>query len=240
MTWIRSTLFFAGMAAAVVVYWPVVMAAWRLPPLTRSRVVGVWAHFVIWWLKVTCGLRHRVGGLENLPGEPCVLLVKHQSAWETIACQTIFPPQAWVLKRELFRIPLFGWALAATGPIAIDRSQARKALDQLVRQGREVLAEGRCVVIFPEGSRIAPGATAKFNPGGAMLAVAAGVPVVPVAHNAGTFWRRRSFLKHPGVIEMRVGPVIDTAGRSTRQVNEAAHAWVAANMAEIEATAPQA
>lgn len=240
MTWLRSTLFFAGMSVAVVIYWPVVMLAWPLPPLLRSRVVGVWAHVVIAWLGITCGLKHRVSGLENVPREPCVLLVKHQSAWETIACQVLFPPQAWVLKRELFRIPFFGWALAATGPIAIDRARARKALDQLIRQGHEILGEGRCVVIFPEGTRLAPGATGKFNPGGAMLAVEAGVPVVPVAHNAGTFWPRRSFLKHPGVIDVRVGPAIDTAGRTTRDVSDAARDWMAAAMAEIEGTAPQA
>ncbi len=234
MIWLRSAAFFAGMCAAVVVYWPVVLLAWPLPPTTRSRVVGVWAHFVIWWLKMTCGLSHRVSGMEHLPSTPCVLLVKHQSAWETIACQTVFPPQAWVLKRELFRIPLFGWALAATGPIAIDRAQARKALDQLIRQGREILREGRYVVIFPEGTRTAPGSMGKFNPGGAMLAVEAGVPVVPVAHNAGTYWRRREFQKRPGVIEVRVGPAIETKGRKIREVNDAAHEWIADTMREIE------
>lgn len=234
MIHLRSALFFAGMCVSVLLYWPVAVLAWPLPPLTRSRVIGMWAHFVVWWLKVTCGLSHRVSGLENLPERPAVLLCKHQSAWETIACQTIFPPQAWVLKRELLWLPFFGWGLAASGPIAIDRSARIKALDQLLRQGVERLAEGRYVVIFPEGTRRAPGEMGKFNPGGAMLAVKAGVPVVPVAHNAGSYWRRREFLKHPGVIEVRVGPAIDTAGRRPREVNEAARAWITSAMAEIE------
>lgn len=237
MIYLRSALFFAGMCAAVVVYWPVVLLAWPLPPLPRSRVVGVWAHVVIWWLKVTCGLSHRVEGLEHLPGRPSVLLVKHESAWETIATQTIFPPQAWVLKRELLRIPLFGWALAASGPIAIDRSAARKALEQLVRQGAERLREGRLVVIFPEGTRTAPGVVGKFNPGGAMLAVRAGVPVVPVVHDAGRFWRRREFCKRPGVIRVRVGPPIDTTGLDVREVNARAAEWIQQQVAELSASA---
>jgi len=223
---VRSTLFFAGMAAAVLVYWPVAVLAWPLPARPRSRIIGAWAHIVLWWLKVTCGLRHRVSGRERLPAGPAVLLIKHESAWETIAAQTIFPPQAWVLKRELLWIPFFGWALAASGPIAIDRSATRRALDILVRQGREKLREGRWVVVFPEGTRTPPGVIGKFNPGGAMLAAKAGVPVVPVAHNAGTFWRRREFAKRAGVIDVVIGPPIDTRGKGAREINEAARAWM--------------
>jgi 1-acyl-sn-glycerol-3-phosphate acyltransferase len=232
--WLRSSLFIVGASLAVLVYWPVVMLAWPLPPIPRSRIIGVWAHAAIWWLKVTCGLSYRVSGIENVPGQPCVLLSKHESAWETIAVQVLFPPQAWVLKRELLRVPFFGWALAASGPIAIDRSAARKSLDQLMRQGVERLRDGRFVVIFPEGTRTLPGVMGKFNPGGAMLAVKAGVPVVPVAHNAGSFWKRRDFLKYPGVIDVRVGPAIDTEGRSARDVNDQASAWIAATIKELE------
>lgn len=222
------------MCLSVLLFWPVAVLSWPLAPKTRSRVIGGWAHFVVWWLKATCGLSHRVRGLENLPESPCVLLCKHESAWETIAVQAIFPPQAWVLKRELLWIPFFGWGLAASRPIAIDRKAAMKALDQLIRQGRERLAEGRYVIIFPEGTRMPPGELGKFNPGGAMLAVKAEVPVVPVAHNAGRFWRRREFLKHPGVIEVRVGPPILTAGRKVRDVNDEAREWIAREMENIE------
>lgn len=233
MIWLRSLLFFTGMVLSVLVYWPVTLLSWPLPPVTRSRVIGLWAYFITWWLRVTCGLEHRVIGLENLPGEPSVVLCKHQSAWETIAAQTLFPPQAWVLKRELLWIPLFGWALAASRPISIDRSARARALDQMLRQGRQRLQEGRWVVVFPEGTRMPPGVMGKFNPGGAMLAVKAGVPVVPVAHNAGNFWGRRGFLKHPGTIEVRIGPPIDTRGRKAREVNDEAHEFVARAMREI-------
>ncbi len=234
MIWIRSALFLVGMALAVVVYWPVTMLAWPLPPKLRSTIISGWARFVLWWLKATCGLSHRVSGLERLPETPGVLLCKHQSAWETISLQTIFPPQAWVLKRELLWVPLFGWALAASNPIAINRGAAVRALEQLLREGASRLAEGRWVMIFPEGTRTPPRQMGKFNPGGAILAVREGVPVVPVAHNAGTYWRRREFIKRPGVIEVRVGPPIETAGRKAREVNEEARRWIEETMRELE------
>ncbi|GJL82440.1 MAG: lysophosphatidic acid acyltransferase [marine bacterium B5-7] len=235
MTLLRSIVFFIGMCVSIVLYWPITMLAWPLLPLTRSRILGGWAVFTLWWLKVTCNLRHRVSGLENLPDRPAVLLCKHESAWETISTQAIFPPQAWVLKRELLWIPFFGWSLAASNPIAINRSARVRALDQLIREGRDRLREGRWVVVFPEGTRTAPGEMGEFSPGGAMLAVKSGAPVVPVAHNAGTFWRRRGILKHAGVIDVRVGPVIETAGRKPRDVNNAAHAWIAQAVADMAA-----
>ena len=204
------------------------MLAALLPYKPRYHLIAGWAYMMRWWLKVTCNLTHRVSGMENLPSEPHVMLAKHQSAWETIMFQTIFPPQAWVLKKELLKIPLFGWGLMASRPIAIDRSQNRKALDILVKQGTEKLAEGRSILIFPEGHRMAPGESGKYNPGGAMLAVKAGVKVVPVAHNAGLFWKRRGFLKYPGVIDLRIGPAIDTTDKKPRQVNEEAKAWIEA------------
>jgi 1-acyl-sn-glycerol-3-phosphate acyltransferase len=204
-----------------------------LPAVMRSRVIGFWAYFIVWWLGVSCGLKHRVTGRENLPRGPAVVLCKHESAWETIAAQTLFPPQAWVLKRELLWIPLFGWALAATRPISIDRSARVRALDQMLRQGRQCLEQGRWVVVFPQGTRMAPGEMGRFNPGGAMLAVKSQVPVVPVAHNAGTYWRRRGFLKHPGTIEVRIGPPIDTRERKAREVNDEARTFVEKAMAEI-------
>ncbi len=164
-------------------------------------------------------------GLENLPNTPSVILSKHQSAWETIAFQTIFPPQAWVLKRELLWIPFFGWGLAATRPIAIDRSQGVRALDSVVKQGIQRIEEGRWVVVFPEGTRTAPGEKGRYNPGGAMLASKAQVPVVPVAHNAGEFWPRRGFIKKPGTITVSIGPPIETKGRKAKQINAEAEAW---------------
>jgi 1-acyl-sn-glycerol-3-phosphate acyltransferase len=232
--WIRSLVFFAGMLLTAIVYTPLALAAWPLSPVARSRFIGYWARMIVAWLRLTCGLGHRVTGLDNLPDEPCVILSKHQSAWETIAYQKIFPAQAWVLKRELLWIPFFGWGLAATRPIAIDRSAGIRALDDVVKQGMDRLAGGRYVVVFPEGTRMAPGQRGHYNPGGAMLAKKADVPVVPVAHNSGSFWSRRGFLKKPGVIEVRVGPPISVVDKRAKQINAEAEAWIETQMVELE------
>ena len=231
--WLRSALFFAGMVVSVMAFWPVSMLAWLLPIIPRMRVIGRCARFFCLRSLLTWGLRHRVHGLENLPARPGVILSKHQSAWETIVFQVIFPPQTWALKREALWIPLFGWGLAATDPIAINRSTRVKALEQLLQQGRKKIEEGRWVVIFPEGTRTPPGQRGRYFPGGAMLAVRAGVPVVPVAHNAGHFWARRSFLKKPGVINVHIGPSITVEGRQARAVNRAAEEWIESTMLQL-------
>ena len=138
--WFRSSLFFGGMVVSILVFWPISMVAWVLPIVQRMRVIGAWAWFINRWLGATCGLRYEVSGLENLPQQPGVILSKHQSAWETIVFQVIFPPQTWALKREALWIPFFGWGLAATNPIAINRSTRVRALDQLCEQGKVKLA----------------------------------------------------------------------------------------------------
>ena len=233
MIWLRSAIFFTGMAVSAVVFCPVAILAWPVPPVTRMRIIGMWARFICWWLALTCHLRHEVEGLEHLPAAPGVILSKHQSAWETIMFQVIFPPQIWALKREALWLPFFGWGLAATSPIAIDRSTPVRALDRLLRQGRQKLAEGRWVVIFPEGTRMAPGEQGAFHPGGAMLAVKAGVDVLPVAHDAGCYWARRGFLKKPGVIRVRIGPPIKTEAKKARAVNDEAREWIAGTMTTL-------
>ena len=204
-----------------------------LNPITRSRIIGYWAHFIVWWLKLTCGLSHTVEGSENIPDQPCIILSKHQSAWETIAFQTIFPPQAWVLKRELLWIPFFGWGLAMTQPIAIDRREGIKALDSVIKQGLDRLQQGRFVVVFPEGTRMAPGEQGRYNPGGAMLAVKAQTAVLPVAHNAGKFWPRHGFLKNPGVIKVVIGPLISVIEKRPKQINAESKQWIENAVAKI-------
>lgn len=233
MMLLRSCLFALGQWLAVVVWTPVCLAAWPLPPRRRARVIALWSRFALWWLRVTCSLDYRVRGRENLPAEPAVILSKHQSAWETLAFQEIFPPQAWVLKRELLWIPFFGWGLAASHPIAIDRGSGMRALEQVIRQGRERLAQGLWVVVFPEGTRMAPAQRGQYNPGGAMLAVHAGAAVVPVALNSGDYWPRKSFLKRPGTIEVVIGPAIDTRGRKAREVAREAESWIEDTVARI-------
>ncbi len=188
---------------------------------------------MLFLLRVICGIRYRVLGAEHIPETPSIVLSKHQSAWETLAFQKIFPPQVWVLKKELLRIPFFGWGLAMTSPIAIDRSSGKAALEQVVEQGRDRLKQGFWVVIFPEGTRIAPGKKGKYRIGGAWLATHVDVPVVPVAHNAGEFWGRNSFIKRPGTITVSIGAPIDPGGMDPGDLNVKVEAWIEAEVKRI-------
>ncbi|MDR1463043.1 MAG: 1-acyl-sn-glycerol-3-phosphate acyltransferase, partial [Azoarcus sp.] len=163
-------------------------------PMTRHRWVTAWVPAMMWAAQHLLGIRCRVIGQENIPAGPAVIAAKHQSAWETFGLQAIFPPLCFVLKRELLWVPFLGWGLASIPKIAIDRAAGKDALAQVIEQGRERLKEGLWVAVFPEGTRVAPGVRGRYKPGGAFLAKRAGVPLVPVAHNAGDFWRRNAFL----------------------------------------------
>ena len=229
----RSTLFAAGQVLFTLIYAPIAIAALALPYRTRYRVVVQWTFLNIWWLEVTCGLRHRVEGLENIPARPTVVLCKHQSAWETLVLPRYFSPQTWVLKRELLRIPFFGWGLATLRPIAIDRAAGRSALEQVVEQGGRRLAERIWVVVFPEGTRVAPGERRRYRLGGAVLAAKTGRAVVPVAHNSGDYWPRRSFLKRPGTIRLVIGEPIESEGLSPTEINTRAAEWIESTVRRI-------
>jgi len=230
---LRSILFALVLTVITVPYAFFATLIFWLPPMTRHRLITSWVPIMMWVIRHVLGIRYRVIGAENIPAGPAVVLSKHQSAWETIALQVIFPPLCYVLKRELLRVPFFGWALGRIPGIAIDRSAGKDALTQVVEQGRERLKEGLWVVVFPEGTRVAPGATLRYKPGGAILAKRAGVPVVPVAHNAGEFWRRNAFIKRPGEIVVSIGPVIDVKGAKATDVNEQAEAWIEGEMRRL-------
>jgi len=219
---------------SVSVYAPLSLLTAVLPFPRRYRLISRWARWQMFLLKHICGLDYRVDGLEHLPAGAAVILAKHQSAWETIAFQQIFPAQTWVLKRELMWIPLFGWALALTRPIAIDRGARRKAVEEVVTQGRERLQSGIWVVVFPEGTRVAPGTRKRYGMGGAALAAATGYPVVPVAHNAGSFWLRRGFLKKPGTVRVVIGPAIDPRGQKAEEIIRQVEEWIENKMKELE------
>lgn len=172
--------------------------------------------------------------MENLPSESAIVFCKHQSAWETIAIRAFFPlAQTWVLKRELIRIPIFGGALSAFDPIAIDRAAGRRAVKQLLEQGTKWLEQGRWVIIFPEGTRVPLGERRSYGIGGAMLAEKSGRVLVPVAHNAGLFWGRRSFLKYPGVVDLVIGPPVPVEGRRAGEINRDAERWIELTVAQL-------
>lgn len=228
MGYLRSLLFTLGQVLSTLVFAPLSVMTFPLPYLWRYRFITQWTRFNLWWLEKTCGLRCRVSGAEHIPAGTGIIFCKHQSAWETLALTCIFPPQVWVIKRELLWIPFFGWGLAMLEPIAINRKSGRRAVRQLVDQGRQRLEEGRWVVVFPEGTRVAPGEKKRYGIGGAVLAEQSGHPVIPVAHNAGLFWPRHGFLKRPGTIDVVIGPAIDPRGKTPEEITAAAAAWIEA------------
>lgn len=195
--------------------------------------VLLWCRAMLTLLRWCCGLSHTVTGLENLPQRNAVILMKHSSSWETIAQLLLFPHQTWVLKRELIWAPILGWAIFFLKPIPIDRKGGRAAVDQVIKYGEQRLAEGLWVVIFPEGTRVPAGETRRYGISGTLLAQAAGRPVIPVAHNSGYYWPRRSLLKRPGTIEVVVGEPIETAGRDPRELNAEIQSWIEAQIAAM-------
>jgi 1-acyl-sn-glycerol-3-phosphate acyltransferase len=226
MSFARSVLFAIALTIVTPPYALIALASAPLPRMMRYRIISGWSRLIVWLARVILGIEWRVEGRENLPSRPAVILAKHQSAWETLAFQHIFPPQVHVLKRELLWIPFFGWGLALMSPIAIDRRRGVAALRSIARRGQKRLEQGFWVVVFPEGTRVAPGESRDYQPGGAWLAAASGAPVVPVAHNAGLYWPRNAFLKRAGTVTIRIGPSIDSTKCDPLTINAMAKEWI--------------
>ncbi len=223
---LRSLLFYLGLTISTIIFTPVGLVLFPLPFRLRYRLLTWWTHFNLRWLAISCNLHYRVEGKENIPAQAAIIMSKHQSAFETLAIQIIFPAQVWIVKRELLWIPIFGWGLASMQPIAIDRSSAMKAFRQIVEQGTERIKQGLWVVIYPEGTRVAPSDKKPYLPGGGMLAAKSGYPIVPVAHNSGNYWPRNSFIKYPGTITITIGPVIESNGKSAKQITQEVENWI--------------
>jgi len=240
MMWMRSLLFLALQAVLTVVFALAGLLVAPFPFHVRYRVIGGWNHSVLWLARWVCGIRWQLKGMQNLPDGPAIIMAKHQSAWETIALPVLMPPVATVLKQELLKIPFFGWGMSLLDPIALDRNAGRAALKHLEVQGRERLSRGLWVLLFPEGTRVAPGQAGKYNIGGAWLAVRTGTPVVPIAVNAGHCWGRNALLKRPGLITVSVGPVIETAGLKPDAVNQLVQDWIEQEMRRLALAEGQA
>lgn len=233
--WLGSIAFTVYLFLSVPIYGLLVLPTVLLPRRVPYAGAVQWAAAALFMLRWLCRLDYVVEGREHLPIGASVVLMKHSSAWETLAQLLIFPPQTWVLKRELTWIPVLGWVLLALRAIAIDRKGGRAAVQQVLDQGQARLAEGLWVVIFPEGTRVAPGETRRYGMGGALLAQAVGRAVVPVAHNSGDFWPRRSWLKRRGTIRVVIGPPIETRGVDPRVVNERTQRWIEETVAALRA-----
>lgn len=233
MNFFRSALFLLLATPHTFLAGSLIALMWPLPLPWRFKVAAGWRWLINIMLRYVQGIEVKVEGLQNVPQQACIVLCKHQSAWETVALQNYFWPCVFVLKRDLFLIPGLGWGLKAIGMIGINRKAGTSALQQVVEQGKQRLKAGINVIVFPEGTRMAPGESVPFQPGGAMLAAKSAYPVVPVAHNAGTVWPRNAFIKRAGTIRLSIGPIIDTVGLKTKEINARAEHWISGEMLRL-------
>jgi 1-acyl-sn-glycerol-3-phosphate acyltransferase len=230
MTTLRSVIFLLGALAITVPYGflvPLSRVAGRRAPFVTARS---YTRVMLWWVEASCGIAYEVSGWENVPGSPAIIMAKHQSAWETIFLESRFPDQCWIIKKELQWLPFVGWGLMAIRAIAIDRSSGQSAREQIVQQGVQRLKEGLWVTIFPEGTRVAPGKRGRYGIGGALLAARSGMPILPIAHNAGEYWPRYAFRKRAGTVRVVIGPLIATRGRDAISVNNEVESWIEGQM----------
>ena len=233
MQLLKSLLFTAYMMMSACLFGTLMALGFWLPYGAQFAIARTWARMVLWMLEHLCGLNYVVEGRERIPPGNHIVMSNHTSAWETIAQFLIFPPQVWVLKRELLWIPFVGWGLKLLRPIPINRGEGHRAVNQVIEHGKARLADGLWIIIFPEGTRVVAGETRKFGVSGAMLAIASGKSVVPLSHNAGTFWPRRGFLKKPGTIRVVIGEPIESIGKKPRELNEEVKRSIEAGLARI-------
>ncbi len=232
---IRSSLFSIYSITSIVLYSMLCVFSWVLPIHTRHAIIRAYLRAYVNVLRFLCHVNYKVEGLHNIPKDHGgIILSKHQSTWETMFLPIIFHNPAAVAKRELLWIPFFGWGLAASDPIAINRNDKTSAMQQLITKGKKKLDEGRWIMIFPEGTRTAPGKIGHYRLGGPRLAAATGYDIYPVAHNAGRCWPRRKFLKIPGTITVVVGPPITTKGRTPEELLALTKDWIESTMLRID------
>lgn len=224
---IRSTAFYLGYVPVTILMCSVFVIAFPILSL-RGRFIFIkgWINSVLYWLWFTCGVKFEIHGREHVPQTPVVIIANHQSSWETLLFYKLTFPISPILKKELLKIPFWGWAMALQRPIAIDRSDPRAAGKSLLTQGVERLKGGASIVVFPEGTRSPVGTVKRMSRGGAKLALAASAPMLPIAHNAGICWPPRRFLKFPGTIKVVIGELIQTQGKSADELTEMVEAWV--------------
>jgi 1-acyl-sn-glycerol-3-phosphate acyltransferase len=204
-----------------------------LPLKIRILVIRAWMSYALLILRIFCGLKFTVEGLENIPKNGFIVMSKHSSTWETIVIQRFFRPLVWVVKRELTWIPFFGWGLKAMDAIALNRGTGRRAINQLVRESQFHMDQGRILMLFPEGTRVLPLQHKPFKIGGAIVSQRTGYAVLPIAHNAGEFWPRHSWIKWPGTIRVVIGKPIDPAGKKPEEIINEVATWIVSECERI-------
>ena len=226
MNFLRALVYYALLIVILVPYWVMVMCVAPLPRIPRWKIIAGWPRLAAWLAIYVLGIRYEVRGRENIPAEPVVILSKHSSAWETLAFSGIFPPHVYVMKRELLWLPFLGLGLALFSPIFINRADRKNAMRRMIELGKERFAQGFCIMIYPEGTRIAVGKRGVYKLGGAYIAVQTGARVLPVAHNAGLLWPRNAFLKRPGKVTVMIGKPIESAGHTPEQLMRKVEDWI--------------
>ena len=230
---LRSVAFAVFQFVVTPPYAIAVLALFWLPPIQRYRFITWWCRMNLWGARVLCGIRMQVIGHENMPAAPHIVMSKHSSTWETLALTQVFPPVAFVAKKELLAIPFFGWAFRFASPITIDRGAGQSAMEQIAQQGRQRFAQGFWIVVYPEGTRIPAGTRVKYKTGGARLAREMDVPILPVAHNAGWLWPKGFLGKRPGTVTLSIGPPIAPAGREPSAIILEAQEWIENEVARL-------
>src|SRR5215472_10243345 len=227
MSPLRSVLFTLFQAIVTPIYAVLVLLSFWVPPLPRFKFITGWCCINLLGARWICGIRHRVVGGDNIPprSSPNIVMSKHSSTWETLQLNFLFPPLAFVAKKELLSIPFFGWAFTLASPITIDRKAGQDAMTQIVTQGRERLKQGFWIVVYPEGTRSRAGKRAHYKTGGARLAIALGLPVIPVAHNAGYLWPKGVRGKRPGTVSVSIGEPISSAGKDMQSLTTEVENW---------------
>ena len=236
MNALRSAVYVLWLAASVVPYAIAVLIASIFIRGDRLYWFTIgWLRLATWGARAICGVRARIHGMANLPDSAVILLPKHQSTWETFAFPTLMPhPLAYVFKRELLMIPFFGWAMARLDMIHIDRSRRAEAWAKVAEQGRRFMAEGKWVIMFPEGTRTPRGSQGVYKAGGTRLAVTTGVPVVPIAVTSARCWPRRTFVLSPGLVDVSIGAPIPSAGREPDELMREVEAWIESEMRRLD------
>ena len=233
MQYLASLLFSLCMITLTIIFSLLGIIFYPLPPKAHYQMMRQYAILNIKILKHLCHINYQLEGQKNIPPSTAIIFSKHQSTWETMALQIFFPAHSFIVKRELLWLPFFGWGLASMRPVAINRGSGRKAIAQLLTKGKKLLESGRWLVIFPEGTRVTPGQHKRYKIGGALLAAETGIPIVPVAHNAGEFWPKGGFLKRPGTVKVVIGPLISTKGREAEEILNEAESWIETTMSRI-------